>query len=174
MKYLITFLMVTFIGFGAIAEKPPPESGEKSSVTDQIPDIVVSEGAIDPETFLGQVIEVVQNFGGLSTMTQVAAVIMLLISSMKVSALREILWDKLGWLKAWVPPLLGLVAGFLGFLGDDEFSLATTVAYLGSGAGAIILHELLNTIKGLPGVGPLYDKIIEAIQEVLGGGKKML
>lgn len=146
---LFTFLMP----FLALAESQP------------VPDL-------PPGEFFAQVIEVIKQFGGLPTVLKIAAVITLLISSMKVSFLRELFWEKLGQAKAWVAPLLGLIAGILGLAHDGPLTWPVAFAYLSAGAGAIILHELLDSIKALPGLGEIYVKVIDLVQKALGGKSK--
>jgi hypothetical protein len=130
------------------------------------------EQEISPADFLTQIMKAIQDFGGLPTVLKIASIIMLIISSMKVSLLRKLLWDKLGdGLKPWIAPLLGLIAGILGLASDGEITLATVFAYISAGAGAIILHELLDSVKKIPGIGPVYQTIIDLIQAALLSSK---
>lgn len=117
--------------------------------------------------FLTQVFEAIKSFGGLPTVLKLALLISLLISSMKVTVLRTLIWDKLGAFKVWAAPILGLIAGLLGVYGEGDFSLAKAFAYMSAGAGAIIVHELLDSVKALPKIGKVYVTIIELIQKAL-------
>lgn len=125
---------------------------------------------ISPGDFLSQVLQAIQGFGGLSWMLKVAAVVTLVIASMKVSVLNQLLWSKLGAAQAWVAPILGLVGGILSLsAGGHSITLQAVLAYVSAGAGAIILHELLDTVKAIPGLGSIYVQIINAIEGALGG-----
>ena len=123
---------------------------------------------ISPVDFLGQVLQAILSFGGLSWMAKVSSVIMLIIASMKVSVLNQWIWSKLGAFQAWLAPILGLVAGVINVLvGGGNF--ASVLAFMTAGAGAIILHELLDTIKAIPGLGAFWVQIITGIEKYLGG-----
>ncbi len=124
---------------------------------------------LDLNSFLGQVLQAIKNFGGLPTVLKIASIIALIVASMKVSILNELLWSKLGAAKVWVAPLLGLVAGVLDLAQSGQVTLASVFAYISAGAGAIILHELLDSIKKLPKLGQVYVTIIELIQKALKG-----
>lgn len=121
------------------------------------------------EGFFSQVLTFVKQFGGLPWVLKIAGISAILISTMKVSVLRELIWDKLGNAKVWAAPLLGLLFG-IASLGSG-LSWASALAYISAGAGAIILHELLDSVKGIPGLGSVWLSIIEVIQKILGGKK---
>jgi hypothetical protein len=87
---------------------------------------------------------------------------------MKVSSLSSF-WDKLGSAKVWLAPILGLVLGILLLGTNGQISLAGIFAYIGSGAGAILLHQLLDSLKNAPWIGPAYVGIINIIEGVLPG-----
>lgn len=131
------------------------------------------ESVMEPQDFFAQMMTAIQGFGGLSTMLKISAIITLVVSSMKVSFLNALVWSKLGNAKAWVAPVLGLIAGVLGLGADgNPITVASVMAYVAAGGGAVILHELLDTIKAVPGLGPAYIGIISMIQATLGGAKK--
>lgn len=119
--------------------------------------------------FLSQVLAAIKQFGGLPTVGKIALIIALLISSMKVSVLNQLLWSKLGAAKVWVAPLLGLIAGILDLANSGQVTLASVFAYISAGAGAIILHELLDSVKKIPKLGELWVKVIEIVQRALKG-----
>ena len=96
------------------------------------------------DQWFAQVLGAVSAFGGLSWMAKIATICMLLTASMKVPFIRGLLWDKLGSAKVFVSPLLGLAAGILAM---NPNTLPGGRAYVGAGAGAIILYELLDAIK---------------------------
>jgi hypothetical protein len=124
---------------------------------------------ISPQDFLTMVLETIKGFGGVSWVVKVASVITLIVSSMKVSFLNELIWSKLGALQTWVAPLLGLVGGILALSVSGQLSLAGILAWLSAGTGAIALHELLDSVKSIPGLGAMYVGIIDMIEKLLGG-----
>lgn len=126
---------------------------------------------VDPSDFLTQVLSVIQKFGGLSWMMKVSAVTLLLISSMKVSFLKTLIWDKLGEAQAWIAPILGLIAGIMGLgAGGIAVTGASIFAYVMSAGGAVIFHELLDSVKAIPGLGAVYVSMISFVESLLGGG----
>lgn len=122
-----------------------------------------------PPDFLAQILETVKSLGGMSKFGQISAVIMLLISALKTSGASKV-WDKLGEGQVWVAPALGLVAGILGLgTGGVALTPALLVTYVFAGGGAIFLHEILDSIKAMPGLGEAYIRAIEVAERVLGG-----
>lgn len=133
-----------------------------------------SAPVLEPQDFMAQVMEFVKGWGGFTTLFKISGIIALVVSSMKVSFLKELLWDKLGAFKVWVAPVLGLIAGVLGLgAGGAELSAAVVFAYLTAGGGAIILHELLDSVKAIPGIGPVWVSFIGIVQGLLGGKKSV-
>lgn len=124
---------------------------------------------VDPVvTLTTQVLKAITDIGGLDTVGKIALIVTILVSSTKVSFLKTLVWDKLGAAQAWVAPLLGLLAGILSQ--GSSLTLATALAYVASGAGALVLHELLDTVKAIPGLGSLWVSVIGVIEGALGGG----
>lgn len=119
-------------------------------------------------TFAGQVLEAISKFGGLSWVARIALLVTLLIGSMKVLPIRQYIWDKLGGAKAWAGPLLGAILGLLQLSMSNQLTLAGVLAWVSAGAGAIILHELLDSIKKLPGIGSVWVSFIEVVMKYLG------
>lgn len=124
---------------------------------------------VSPGDYLALVLKVIGELGGLSWMLKIAAVVTLVLSSMKVSFLNDMIWSKLGKFKAWAAPILGLLIGVITMQANGGITLVGLMAYLSAGAGALILHELLDTVKSIPGLGPIWVSLIEAIQKALGG-----
>lgn len=119
------------------------------------------------DVFLAQVFQSVQGFGGMSFMMKISTLILILVASMKVSFIRSFVWDKLGAFKALAAPILSLIVGIISLVSVGPFSWSGLIAYLFAGAGAIILHEILDSVKALPGIGPIYLKAIDLIQGLL-------
>lgn len=130
----------------------------------------VPQPADTVEGLLTQTLTFIKQFGGLPWVLKIAGISAILISTFKISAIRELTWDKLGNAKVWAAPVLGLVFGILS-LGTD-LTWASALAYVSAGAGAIILHELLDSLKAIPGIGSVWVSIIEVIQSLLGGKKQ--
>ena len=123
------------------------------------------------DIFFSQAFELFNQFGGMPWSLKIAAIIMLAIASMKVSFLRPY-WDRLGKFKPIAAPLLGLIAGMISLLAQGSFSLPGAMVYLVSGLGAVLLHELLDGVKKIPGVGKVYVAVIEFVQGLLKKPKK--
>ena len=134
--------------------------------------VAMAQETMSPDAeFVRQVWDAIQNFGGLNFVARCSLVIMLIISSMKVSFLRP-LWTKLGKAQPWLTLGLGFLGGLAdAFMGHDKFSWSVVVAYAVAGAGAGYIHDLLDTIKKVPGLGAVYVGLIDVLMEVLGGAK---
>lgn len=126
-----------------------------------------AQDVLSPGDFVNQVASFVQGIGGMSTMLIVSGVIMLIIASMKVSILNQWIWSKLGSVQIWVAPSLGLIAGVLSL--GSGITLPAAFAYVTAGAGAVYLHEILDQVKNIPGIGAIYVSIITTVEGWLGG-----
>lgn len=146
----LLFVSALLLGVVAFAEDPP----------------------LPPGDFFALVLDYIRSFGGISWVLKVSGLVTLIIASMKVSFLKSLLWDKLDGFKAWLAPILGVVMGILALASQGQLTFAGLLAYFAAGAGALVLHELLDTIKAIPGLGQVYIVIIDFIESILGGGKK--
>lgn len=142
--------------------------GIAASVDDSFP-LSDSPEIILPTDFVMQLVYAIRDMGGAGTLAQVAVIVTLLVSSMKVTVLNQLVWQRLGPFKVLAAPLFALVAGVVG-LGAQGAppSLARVVAYLSAGAGAIVLHQLLDALKAVPGLGPWYANALEVVSRTLG------
>lgn len=130
---------------------------------------------ITPGDFFTQVLAVVQSFGGLSTLLKISGVVTLVIASMKVSFLNQLIWSKLGAAQVYLAPVLGLVAGIIVLKANGSALTAASVfAFMSAGAGSVFLHEILDTIKAIPGLGAVYVSLIGLIESALGGPSAQL
>lgn len=120
--------------------------------------------------FFAQVLQAIQKIGGVGKLMAISLVLTLLVSSTKVSFLNELVWSKLGALQVFVAPVLSAIAGVLG-LGSNgaPLTLALVFAYLLSGGGAVYIHQVLDALKALPGLGSMYVALIEIVSKALGG-----
>lgn len=117
--------------------------------------------------FLSQVLKFINDFGGLEKMAKIAGVLVLLVESMKVSFMKP-LWDKAGPYKMLVAPVLSMAAGLVVM---PSVSAEGVVSYLLAGAGAVLFHDLLKAIKGLPGVSAVAQGIIDVLAGLIGPKK---
>lgn len=131
----------------------------------------VVQPALSTDDFLAQVLQAVHSFGGLSTVGKIALVITLIIASMKVSILRQLIWSKLSPAQAWLAPALGLIAGLFDVANTGTVTAASVLAYVASGAGAIILHELLDSLKQIPIIKEKYLGAIDFFMNLLKAKK---
>jgi hypothetical protein len=123
--------------------------------------------AINPDqTFLAQVLGLIGTFGGLSWVAKVSSICLVIVALTKTSFIAP-LWAKLPpLLQTLAAPILGLIGGLIG---QGSLTWASALAYVTAGAGAIVLHEILDGIKGIPGIGATYVAIITLIEGFLGG-----
>lgn len=129
---------------------------------------IMNAASLTFSQLLTDILAAVQGFGGLAWSLKIACIVMLLIGSMKVSALNDLVWNKIpANIQAWVSPILGLILGVLLLGSGGNISLAGIFAYMGSASGAIILHELLELVKAIPGLGAVYVGLINMIEGVL-------
>jgi len=165
---LAMFLSSAIALFGAVPA--PGQPGFMVPATGQTH--TTSAVVMPPADFLHQVITVLRGMGGLSAVGKLSALIVLLIASTKVGALNDLVWSRLGKSQAWVAPFLGLAAGVAGLgTGGASVTPALVFIYLVAGGGAVFLHELLDSLKGVPGVGKVYKAAIEMADTALGGDK---
>lgn len=137
-------------------------------VGDQVTTVELAPLALAPDDFLTELATVARAMGGLSTLAKAAAIIALLVSSLKVTVLRKYVWSRLGAAQVLVAPLLALAAGLLGLgSGGAPLTPAAVVAYLTAGGGAILLHELLDAAKRVPAVEAAYSKAVDTLKRLL-------
>lgn len=112
-----------------------------------------------------QAAKAVSDWKSLGWQLGLAALITLLISSMKNSMLRGWIWDKIpNWLKLFMAPLLSILAFALM---SGNFSAATLAAAITTGVGSQYLHEMLDALKGAPFVGEKWSWLVDAIGSIL-------
>lgn len=110
------------------------------------------------------ILSLIASFGGLPWVLEIAVFIFLIIAFAKFTPLKKS-WDSLEHLKALVPLAFGLLIGILNL---QTYSVAGIAAYLLTGAGAMLVHDMLEIVKGVPGLGPSYIGAIEFISRKLG------
>ncbi len=105
------------------------------------------------------------------TLGKVTSGIVLLISTMKVSFLKP-LWDKLKEKQEWLAPVLGLVGAIATLFINGEFSFELLLTGLAGGALAPYVHDLLDYLKAIPGLGKVWLTVIEIFKKVLFAPKE--
>lgn len=132
----------------------------------------VADGAaqLPAADFAAQVLQAIKSMGGVSTLVKVSVVLTLIVSSMKVSFLNQLIWSKLGSVKVFVAPALAIVVGVIEMMsGGSKLSLPMLMAYLAAGGGAVALHEILDALKSIPGIGSVWIALIDLVSSALGG-----
>lgn len=115
--------------------------------------------------FLGQVMQFISNYGGMPTMLKVSGGILLIIALLKTSFIAP-MWAKAPDLvKTIVAPLLGLAGALISQ--GSSLTWASAFAFATAGMGAVFLHEILDGVKTIPGLGAIYVTIIGLIEAAL-------
>lgn len=122
-------------------------------------------------SFFEKFLEYVKTVKDLPLVLQISGAIVLIISTMKVSFIKP-LWDKLGEKQEWLAPALGLISGALMGFADGKFDWTVLFTYLFAGAGAPYLHDILDKIKAIPGLGQIWLTVIEVIKKLLFAPKE--
>jgi len=123
---------------------------------------------MQPADFLVQVFEAVKAFGGLPWAGKVMSICAILVASMKVSMLRDLVWNKLGGFKVLAAPIFAMIGGSMSlWLENAAPTKAQLMAYFLAGAGAILIKNVLDGVKQLPAIGEAYVKWIEIIESAL-------
>jgi hypothetical protein len=127
----------------------------------------VTKGEIMEEvTFFEQVLQFIKSMGGVDVYTNISAAILLVVASSKVPFVKQVFWDKLGKFKALLPLVLGLIAGLV--VMGKALTLPAAFVYISTGAGAIAMHEILKAVKELPGIAPVWVKVLDVVGALLG------
>lgn len=131
-----------------------------------------TSGPMTGSDFFSRLTQTFLAFGGMSWAMRVSSITLLVVATMKVTKLDDLLWSKLRGLQAFAAPLLSLAGGISVLAAQGQLSWQAVWLYLGAGAGAIALHELLDAVKAIPGLGSGYVTVIAAVEKALGGNPK--
>lgn len=131
---------------------------------------IQSSSSITTDQFIADAITAVGQFGqaGMPVGLKIALITLMIIALMKVSVLSSF-WAKLGNFQAILSPILAIAIGYIFYSNGAPFQWSTTLAFFASGVGATGLHEVLDMIKAIPGLGSAYVSIINLIEGALGG-----
>lgn len=181
-KIILTSVALFLFSVGAFAQVPvvspvplasPSASVAPSVVSPSVAPVVVAPVVSAPnpasDAFLAQVVQTIKTWGGLAALLRIAAIIALIIASMKVTIINKLVWSKLGSFQVYVAPVLGLVGGLLSIGVKGPVTLASVFTYVSAGAGAVFLHEILDSVKAIPGLGAIFVSAINAVEGTLGG-----
>ena len=169
--FTLIFCMVAFLSLTNVSAADAVDASSVVSAP------VASTPVVSPEVnadvdFIKLLITDIKNFKSASLMLKISMIIMLIIGFTKVSIVRP-LWDKLGKAKVWAAPLLSLIGAFASTVMTGEKLTASVIfTFLVSGAGAVALYELLDSIRAIPGIGAVYIAIIDFLKSILGGAPK--
>lgn len=114
----------------------------------------------------------IARFAAADSLTKVLLGILCILALVKTSFLRSVVgWDKMSQnAKVFVPLGMALVAGIIDLkVSTGHLVLRDVLAYVtGAGGGAILVHQLLDGVKALPGIGSVWVVLIEILGKALG------
>lgn len=178
LAFALSLCFFSLFPLAAYSQSPSPSPSPvavapASAVSDAVAQLQASP-IIDFGTFVKDASLTFSSMGALSGAMKIVCGIMLLLALAKVSAdgkvpLLSSIWPQSDALKAWMAPILGLALGILMLGANGAITMAGVLTYASVGSGAIALHEILDTVKALPGLGAGYVAVINVIEGVLGG-----
>lgn len=135
----------------AVAAQPAAAPSEEKSLSDVMKEFV----------------KVFEDWKKLGWQAGLAALLMCLVSTMKNSMLRQMIWSKIpDWAKITVAPLLSILA--FGLAMGKDFSGAAFWAAVTTGVAAVYMHEFLDGLKTAPFVGEKWAWLVEAVGKFFG------
>lgn len=136
--------------------------------------VFAQDAAISLGQFIDQIIQDAFALKGESdkmamVVGSLALLVRALLSTMKVSILRPLVWDKLSDnQKSFAPIVLSFL---LSLLMVKPLTISAVIVACVSGSAAIPLHHFMKAIEGLPGVNKSVMMVIQLAQKYLGGVK---
>ncbi len=177
MNRLIGLLVLFFMPVLALAQ----EAGEAvKEVATKVAEVVPAPpvGDVQLDGLIKMIVDLFGSFDGfVNWQLKAAAIIVILIAAWRVSAL-SFLWDKLGSAKAWLAPLLSLIAAIFTTWGSGlaagswEWTISNIFLTLTTGAAAMAIANLLKSVKAIPGLGSVWVSVIEVLEKLLGKKKQ--
>jgi len=155
-------IMIMFTPLIGLAEEPVVADAAATVATEAA--AVAVEAEVPVKEVIEQALKVITDWKDLGWKAGLLALITLLLSTLKVSLLRTWLWDKLGDMKVFAAPVLGMIAVFLSM---QEFSWAGALTGFTTGMGAIALHQMLDALKKRPALGAIPRMIIDFLSSIL-------
>lgn len=126
--------------------------------------------------WLTQTFAAIKALGGTTWVAKVAAITAIITGSMKVTLLKELIWNKLKGFQILVAPTLAMIGGVVSLWASGATPTWSQIsAYMLAGFGAVLLKDLLENLKQMPGIGDGVKKAIDSIvglMNFLGIGKK--
>ena len=147
-------------------------SGVPVVMSSGVPIIMPSPLLVNAEVGFGQLAQMllsaIGDFKSGGWLAGAVALIYLIIGTMKNSAIRGMLWDKLGAAKVLVAPILSFIMVEIVALSSGQgFTFKSIMLSLVTGAGAIALYEIMAAVKSIPGIGPVWVSVIDFIGKIL-------
>jgi hypothetical protein len=118
---------------------------------------------MDIGALFSQLYAFITGFATMSTAAKISGIVLLIIAIMKSSFLAPV-WAKLGNLQVLVAPVLAIAVSMVAI---QPFTWATFSQSLISGTVAIGVHQLLDGIKTIPGLGSIYISVINFFESIL-------
>jgi hypothetical protein len=118
---------------------------------------------MDIAGLFSQLVSLIQSFGSLSAPAKIAGIVLFIVAVVKSSFVQP-LWAKLGNAQVLVAPILAVIVSIVSI---QPFSWAALWSSLLSGALAIGMHQLLDAVKTLPGIGSAYLTVINFVESIL-------
>jgi hypothetical protein len=163
---LTLFALSTFTFSAPSFADAPPQAAALQGIAQTVqaaPSLSTDSVLSDAIAIAGQV------KGSVPIGLKIAGIVLLLIALMKVSFLAPV-WKWFGAAQVFLAPTLGLILGLLLYGASGSLTLPSLLAYFASGGGAVLLHEILDAVKAIPGLGAAYVSVINMFEGVLGGG----
>ena len=172
MKIILMSLFISLSSFGYVSAQTPTPTQPSSAQVQQLAASVQGAASLSTDQFIADGLSAIGQFqqAGLPVGLKIALICLMLIALTKTSFIQPA-WNKLGAGKAAIAPILGMIIGYIFYGNGGAFSWATTLAFMASGVGATGIHELLDMVKAIPGIGVSYVSIINLIEGILGAPK---
>lgn len=130
---------------------------------------------LDLFKFWPQALELVKTWGGMTYALKVSAIVNVIVASTKLGVFRPI-WDKFKNVKITYKGqvsmldcqliFVGLITILVGVVQQGDYSFAAIVAYVISGGGSVIMHQIVDALKTVPFIKPIIE-VIEKIVSVI-------
>ena len=164
MGAILTFIVLTplFVFAQEVAKEVVAAAVE---VVPAAPAVVVAQTEVDLGSIFKGVISMFQTWKEMGWQAGLAALMTVLLSTLKNSLLRAWLWDKIpASVKVFVAPILGI---FIFALGMGQFDAKIFWAGLTTGVASVYLHQVFEALKQAPWIGEKFKGVIAWIASLL-------